>query len=234
VSPRASANKLALDATSLVYSVEQALPTHGNYCGPAWSSGEWSRTNAEMAVCTGGALATPVDEVDNLCMAHDKAYCSSDAALRDAADQKLIEGLKAQKPLLKAKMENQGCSDAAVSTVSVVNQVCNSSRWPQAVKDLCVKVRSSGAAPAAAPSKSAAAAPASQGKQGGKGSVALGAAERAEQAELCAGLRSEMAYVDAAITGFTAKRAAYAKVQSVKAGGLNDKKLGNKLNSLKR
>lgn len=213
----------SLDTSSLVYSVEQALPTHGNYCGPAWSNGEWSKTNSAMAICTGsGALLDPVDEVDALCKAHDRVYCSNDAAARDLADQNLIDGLKAQKPVLKAKMGAQGCSNVPVSSSSVVDQVCNSSKWPQAVKDLCVKVRSSGAAPAAAPAKSAAAPQAAPEKQGGNGMVKLGADESSAQSKACADLRAEMAYLDAAIAGFTAKRAVYAKSKNVKAGGFKD------------
>ncbi|MCX5786183.1 MAG: hypothetical protein NTX59_10900 [Elusimicrobia bacterium] len=92
--------------------LNQAVPTHGNYCGSGWSNGKWNPSGGDKDICkTGIQLLPPKDEVDKLCVAHDKDYCSSDKAKEDDADKQLIDGLTLLKPSLQKEWADNGCAE---------------------------------------------------------------------------------------------------------------------------
>jgi len=109
---------------------DEAVINHGNYCGPGWSDGTWTNSSTDKAVCTvGTTLVAPIDATDALCMAHDRAYCTTDPAQKDSADAQLIAGLKALKPGLQQEWKDQGCAGVKApdsnykSCMSLKNQI---------------------------------------------------------------------------------------------------------------
>jgi hypothetical protein len=232
----------SIGTASLVYTAAEAT-TYGNYCGPGWSGGVWNKTAAAGDLCTEGAVpVSPKDDMDKLCMDHDKAYCSATAAQQDAADKALIDGLNAQKPGINARMVSEGCSTVTSAAPAAAAAVCTPNQLSDTNLDLCVKASTktadslsgrsglrSGAASASGASKAVKASAVSQAPPrrqdsgngimllgGGNGAVDLGG-NVAENVETCAALSAKMAYIDAAITGLTAKRDAYAKAQELLA-----------------
>ena len=92
--------------------LNQAVPTHGNYCGSGWSNGKWNPSGSDRDICkTDSQLLPPKDEVDTLCAAHDRAYCSTDKAKKDNADKQLIDGLALLKPSLQKEWADNGCTE---------------------------------------------------------------------------------------------------------------------------
>jgi len=100
----------------------KSAANHGNYCGAGWSNGEWNVDSTKKDICkAGAAMAAPIDETDALCMAHDKAYCSSDPAQKDLADRQLIDALKTLQPALIIKWKVEGCENEKITKDSVKN-----------------------------------------------------------------------------------------------------------------
>jgi len=83
------------------------IPAYGNYCGPGWSSGRRWKSGEVKDICKGRLtvignrvfvgdreLARAIDELDLLCVYHDRAYCAPDKSAHYNADKKFLGELK--------------------------------------------------------------------------------------------------------------------------------------------
>ncbi|MBU2574187.1 MAG: hypothetical protein KKH28_08945 [Elusimicrobia bacterium] len=93
---------------------DRRIPTHGNYCGPGWSSGRWWSGNEEKDICKGGSMS-PVDGVDALCLIHDRAYCSADEVAHHNADMEFLGKLKEESLRVRTQLKNAPECDAILS-----------------------------------------------------------------------------------------------------------------------
>jgi len=190
VLPDGAQPKPAAAATGLPAGV-----THGNYCGADWANGEWKNDSTKNGVCKIGATLTlPTDETDALCMAHDKAYCTTDPAAKDLADQQFIGDLQKQKLSLQAQWTANGCDKPAPAVTSSEQKPVGGSGGGYLDKGYCVgdDIKAPphlGPCPREPAVKVTPVAPVIS--------------------ETCVRLASERAYVDAAITAYTAKREQY-------------------------
>jgi hypothetical protein len=178
--------------------------THGNYCGADWANGEWKNDSTKNGVCKIGATLTlPTDETDALCMAHDKAYCTTDPAAKDLADQQFIGDLQKQKTSLQAQWTANGCDKPAPAVQPATDNSEKSCYDPNVADKSCYKGSGVRETP-----------PASTEKKGGGGGSAATSTKPAVTAvpvvsAICLQLASEIAYSDAAITAYTVKREQY-------------------------
>ncbi len=171
--------------------LNQAVPVHGNFCGPGWSNGKWI-SGGEKDLCRPGSrLLSAEDKLDSLCLIHDRDYCGKDRAKEDEADKRFISGLTG----LNASLHNEWTA----------NKCAETEKQPEAQstlvmgKDLTAKTGEAVARPAFL------------------ASVLDLVRNSAKKTETCEKLRSQLAYTTAAIPAFKLKRALYQKAMAKKA-----------------
>jgi hypothetical protein len=155
---------------------------YGNYCGEGWSNGKWEK-DFESDLCKiGAAIQSPTDEMDALCFEHDRAYCSRDEAVKDHADQALIDGLKSLKPVLQQQLKDAGCDGVKPPEVKPTGYMAYLAAIKARLAALKARLMKTPV-----------------GDPGGQ----------AARESLCARLKSQMVYNDATIAALTAKRELY-------------------------